>query len=92
LVITIPDIFELGSFLAMFYSMSLALWLVFKTLNLRSVYAILMGLLASMLGLHALHHLFTLLAFETLDATFELFSAVSALILVGVYIYEWGKI
>lgn len=92
LVIPVLDIFELGSFLAMLYSSGLAIWLVAKAYRLRSTYAVLMALLASMLGLHALHHLFTLLGYETLDVGFEFSSAIFALILVSVYVYAWGKI
>ena len=91
-MIQVLDILELGSFLAMFYSSGLAIWLMAKALRLRSTYAVLMALLASMLGLHGLHHLFTLLGYETLDVGFEFLSGSFALILVSVYVYEWGKI
>ena len=91
-MIPVLDILELGSFLAMLYSSSLAIWLMAKALRLRSTYAVLMALLALMLGLHALHHLFTLLGYETLDVGFEFLSAIFALVLVSVYVYAWGKI
>jgi len=91
LVFSIPDILEFGSFLAMLYASALAVWIAAKASGLRRAYAGLMGLLAMMLGLHASHHLFTLIRYESLDVAFELCSAISALIFVSAYVYEWGK-
>ena len=86
--ISLPDPLDLVSFLLMLYAGGIALFVTWKASRVSLSLLFLSSLLAMMILLHGVHHLFTFLE-NPLQWIFEFGAAVFALALSIAYAYMW---
>ena len=85
------DPFELASFLLMFYTTGIAVYISIRALRVGLPFLLLSILLSFMIALHGFHHLSAYLGDSILAQEFEFCASVSALVLGLVYVYVWRR-
>jgi len=87
----LADLFELASFLLMFYTAGIAFYITKRATRVGLPYLCLSLLLALMILFHGVHHLFAFLQYQFLEDLFEFFASALALTLALDYAYVWRR-